>query len=97
MEKIEKVQTKFCKQYLALSQNTADFYALGECGRMPSCSFYFKKCVKYWPKLIMIEGNRYPKQRYMLLYRFDQAERKTLATHVRTLLYKFGFGYAWIS
>ena len=25
VEKIEKVQTKFCKQYLALSQNTADF------------------------------------------------------------------------
>ena len=29
MEKIKKVQNKFCKQYLALSQNTADFYALG--------------------------------------------------------------------
>ena len=41
VEKIEKVQTKFCQQYLALSQNTADFYALGECGRMPLCFFFF--------------------------------------------------------
>ena len=60
-------------------------------------SFFFKKCVKYWLKLIMMEDNRYPKQCYMMLYRLDQAERKTWATHVRTLLYKFGFGYAWIS
>ena len=45
----------------------------------------------------MMEDNRYPKQCYILLYRLDQAERKTWATHVRILLYKFGFGYAWIS
>ena len=64
---------------------------------MPLCFFYLKKCVKYWLKLVMMEDNRYPKQCNMLLYRLDQAERKTWATHVRTLLYKFGFGYAWIS
>ena len=52
VEKIEKVQTKFCKQYLALSQNTADFYALGECGRMPLCFFYLRNVLNIGKNLL---------------------------------------------
>ena len=32
---IEKVHVKFCKRFIGLNQNTADFYALSECGRYP--------------------------------------------------------------
>ena len=31
-EEIEKIQTRFCKQYVGLKQKTADYFALGECG-----------------------------------------------------------------
>ena len=34
-EEIEKIQAKFCKQYIGLKQNTNDAFALGECGRLP--------------------------------------------------------------
>ena len=30
-EEIEKVQSKFCKQYIGLKQNTNDAFAVGEC------------------------------------------------------------------
>ena len=97
VEKIEKVQTKFCKKYCSLSQNTADFFALGECGRMPLCISYMPQCIKYWLKLITMAEYRYHKQRYKLLYRLDEAERKTWATNIRVLLYEYGFGFVWIS
>ena len=53
-----------CKQYLSLSQNAADFYALGECGKYPLCVVYFVECIKYWLKLIALNDARYPKQCY---------------------------------
>ena len=32
---IEKIHSQFCKKYTGLHQNTADFFALSECGRHP--------------------------------------------------------------
>ena len=97
VNKLEKVQSKFCKQYLSLSQNAADFYALGECGRYPLYVVHFVKCIKYWLKLIALADARYPKQCYMMLYRLDAAGRNTWDSHVRKLSFKYGFGYAWFS
>ena len=37
---IEKVHVKFCKRFIGLNQNTADFYALSECGRYPLSVIY---------------------------------------------------------
>ena len=54
LNKLEKVQSKFCKQYLSLSQNAADYYALGECVRYPLCVVYFGKCIKHCLKLIAL-------------------------------------------
>ena len=38
--KIEKVRSKFCKQYCGLSYKVADAFALGECGRVPIAMTY---------------------------------------------------------
>ena len=97
VEKIEKVHIKFCKQYCLLSQNTADFFALGECGRLPLCITYIPQCIKYWLKILSMSEDRYPKQCYQLLYRLDEAGRKTWASNFRLLLFQYGFGHAWIS
>ena len=37
--------------------------------------------------------HRYPKQCYIMLCSLSNAGKFTWATHVRTLLYKYGFGY----
>jgi hypothetical protein len=38
-----------------------------------------------------------PKACYNVLVRLDNAGNVTWATHIKTLVYQFGFGYVWIS
>ena len=94
---IEKVQVKFCKRYCCLSLNTADIFVLGECGRLPLCITYMSNCVKYWLRLLRMGNHRYPKQCYLMLKRLDDVGRKTWASSIQSLLYRFGFGYAWLA
>ena len=54
------------------------------------------ECVKFWLRVIRLELSRYPKQCYNLLLQLDYAGRKTWATHVKNLLFTYGFGYVWI-
>ena len=94
---IEKTHIQFCKRYCGLSTNVADFFALGECGRLPLCTTYMCNCIKYWLKIIRMQDSRYPKQCYFMLKRLDEVGRKTWATNIRELLYMYGFGYAWLA
>ena len=72
-------------------------FVYGECGRLPLCVTYFTNCIKYWLKLITLSRERYPYQCYNMLLRLDESGRTTWATHVRNLLFSYGFGYVWIS
>ena len=45
-DKVERVHIKFCKQYCNLARNTSEPFALGECGRLPLCTFYIPNCIK---------------------------------------------------
>ena len=92
---IEKVHIKFCKRFVGLHQNTADFFALSECGRYPISVTYMSKCVKFWAKLLQMPNHRYPKQCYNMLRSLSEAGKLTWASHMKALLYKHGFGYVW--
>ncbi|MCG7892781.1 MAG: reverse transcriptase family protein, partial [Candidatus Thiodiazotropha endolucinida] len=92
---IEKIHIKFCKRFIGLHQNTADFFALSECGRYPISITYMCKCVKYWAKILQMSDNRYPRQCYTMLRSLSEAGKTTWASQVRTLLHKYGFGYIW--
>ena len=96
-DKIEKVHSKFCKQYCGLSYKVADVFALGECGRVPIAITYMTRCLKYWIRLLHMERHRYPKQCYEMLMSLDSLGRITWATHVKLMLFTYGFGYVWIS
>ena len=96
-EKVEKVQSKFCKQFCCLGTNTADCLALGECGRLPLATTYMLRCLKYWVKLLRVEASRYPKQSYIMLKRLDEIGKSTWATNIKNLLFSLGFGYALVS
>ena len=87
-EESEKNQTKFCKRYVGLQQNTADNFALGECGRFPFAVAYMVQPIKYWIKLTQMQNHRYPRQCYLIL--------RSL-TDVKSLLFEHGFGYTWIA
>ena len=92
---IEKVHVKFCKRFIGLNQNTADFYALSECGRYPLSVIYMSRCIKYWVRILQMPDHRYPKQCYIMLRSLSDAGKITWATQVKNLLYKYGFGYVW--
>ena len=92
---IEKIHSKFCKRYIGLHQNTADFLAISECGRYPLAVTYFTHCVKYWVRLIQMPNHRYPKQCYNMLRSFSDSGKINWASKVRSLLYRYGFGYVW--
>ena len=96
-DKIEQVHSRFCKQYCNLSYNAADVFALGECGRVPIAITYMTRCLKYWIRLLHMERHRYPKQCYEMLKSLDSIGRVTWATHIKSLLFTYGFGYVWIS
>jgi len=94
---IEKAQTTYCKRLACLHQNVANFSALAECGRRPLATIYMTRCVKFWVKLVQMPRNRYPRQRYEMLRQLDEGGRNTWASNIKRLLYRYGFGIAWIT
>ena len=95
-ECIERVQLKFCRFLLGVNSNASNQAVLGECGRLPLCCFYFKRCVTFWLKLLEMDEHRYPKACYNMLKRLDDAGRITWATYIKKLLFRYGFGVVWI-
>ena len=96
-ETIERVQVKFCKDYLRLGDTVNNCMALGECGRLPLCCDYSLRSIKYWCKLLMMPPHRDPKQCYIMLRNQDDMGRTNWATAVKSLLYRYGFGLVWLS
>ena len=85
---IEKAQTTYCKRLACLH---------AECGRRPLATTYITRCVKFWVKLVQMPRNRYPRQCYEMLRQLDEGGRNTWATNIKRLLYRYGFGIAWIT
>ena len=95
--KIEKVQLEFCKYFLGVKSSVNNCVALGECGRLPLYTVYVSKCIKYWCKLLHMSENRLPRNSYIMIKNLDNLGRRTWATHVKEILFRYGFGYAWIA
>ena len=94
-DNIERVQTDFCKFVLKVPSQTCNKAVLGETGRYPMYTVYFKRCIKYWLKLLHMPNSRYPKACYRMLLTLDQHGRNNWATSVKNLLYRYGFGDVW--
>ena len=94
---IESVHNEFCRYFLGVNSSVNNVVALGECGRLPLCVTYITNCIKYWCKLLCMGNHRYPKNCYKMLKSLDEAGRHTWAANVSSLLYTYGFGFAWIS
>ena len=94
---IEQVQNQFCKEFIGVNSTVNNSMALGECGRLPLCTIYHVKCITYWCKLLSMPNNRYPKNCYKMLKSQDDIGRVNWATKVKELLFKYGFGFIWMS
>lgn len=92
---IEKIHTRFCRYVLSVPSHKPTIAVLSETGRVPLYVHYFKRCIKYWLKVIAMPAQRYPKACYEMLYNLDQQGRMTWASSVRLLLYKYNFHEVW--
>ena len=70
---IERVQIKYCKYLLGLPVFSHNSAVLGECGRLPLCVVYMKKCIKFWLKLLHMPEERYPRASYNMLKEIGRA------------------------
>jgi hypothetical protein len=95
-EVTEKIQAKFCKKILKVPTCASNIAVLGELGRLPLCTHYMVRCVKYWLKIVCMQEDRYPKAAYNMLYELDRVGRKTWASQVKNLLCMHGFGIVWL-
>lgn len=92
---IEKVQNSFCRYILGVSTHTPTLAVLAETGRYPMYVQYYKRCAKYWIKLLSMPDSRYPKACYKMLLSLEQAGRNTWASSVKQMLLKYGFNDVW--
>jgi hypothetical protein len=95
-EAIEIVQRKFLKQYLGLGSQSSNFAVYGETGRYPLYVNYMCKCIKYWLKMVQVENCKYAKECYNMLFNVSDY-RKTWASEIRDLLFRYGFGCVWLA
>ena len=86
-EEIEKVQSKFCKQYIGLKQNTNDAFAVEECRRLSLAVSYMTQAIKYWLKLLQTNNSRYPRQCYLMRKSLTEVGKITWTTHIKSLLF----------
>ena len=93
---IENVQNKFCKWLILTGSKTTNVIAKGECGRYDLCATYMCRPIKYFLKLLKMEGNRLPKQCYNMLNE-RQNGQNNWCTAVKNLLFTTGFGSVWIN
>ena len=73
---------------------------LGECGRIPLQITYMTKAVKYWCKLISSfdnHNNSLQSQCYNMMLSHDEVGRVNWVTYIKNILFKFGFGFVWVS
>ena len=96
-ENIERIHTEYCRHIglLGVPSHTPNVAVLAETGRMPLYLLYYKRCIKYWLKLLRMPNTRYPKACYSMLHSLDQQGRTTWVTSIKNLLYKYGFHDVW--
>ena len=92
---LEQVQISYCKFVLRVPTSTSNAAVLGECGRSPLAVKCTLKVINFWLKLLNMDVNRLPKSCYEMLFNLDKIGRKTWASEVKNILYKFGYGIVW--
>ena len=92
---VERIHLFALKRFLNISRRTPNVVVYGETGRYPLFVNIFVKSVKYWLCILKMPDYRFPYKSYkMLLYLYEQ-NRKTWASSLCFLLYKYGFNHVW--
>ena len=94
-ECVDEVLIKFCRLQLGVSSKTPIPAILGECGKHSLGIYCTLKCLKYWVKLIEMSDDNLLKSCYNMLLIHCNADRSNWLSNVKSLLYRYGFGFIW--
>ena len=92
---VERIHLFALKRFLNVSSRTPNVMVYGETGRYPLFVNIFVKSVKYWLRILKIPDHRFPYKSYKMLLYLHEQNRKTWASSVCFLLYKYGFNHVW--
>ena len=80
---------------MCVKQNTCNVVALGDCCRFPLFIESFKRCIKYWFKILKMSEERYVKKCYVMMLNDDVNGKTNWVTKLKFVLRSNGFGNVW--
>ena len=92
---VERIHLFALKRFLNVSSRTPNVMVYGETGRYPLFVNVFVKSVKYWLRVLKMPDHCFPHKSYKMLLYLHEQNRKTWASLVCFLLYKYGFNHVW--
>ena len=93
---VEQVHSSALKRFLNVSIHSSNTAIYGETGRFPLYINHKIRCLKYWFKLNEMPRSRIARQAYEMLENMSEKGIDTWASHIRNMLYTYGFGHVWL-
>ena len=97
IESIEKIHMFACTRFLGVPARTPNAMIYGELARYPLFVNSYRRCIKYWFRLLRMEYDRFPKQAYQILLLMDKNEEKCWTNDIKNILYRSGFYFVWLN
>ena len=94
---IERIHLFALKRFLNTSLRTPNVMVYGETGRYPLFVNIYVKCIQFWLRILKMSPNRLPFKAYRMLLHLHEQNKKTWASSVCYMLYKYDFGEVWVN
>ena len=95
IDEIERVQLMYLKYVLGVKSSTCSIAVLGEFGRFPIYLNHFISCLKYWCRLISLNGDSLTKQAYMVLKQIQLSGHQCWTNKIVNILKKYNLSEYW--
>ena len=89
---IERVHLFALKRFLNTSLRTPNLMVYGKTGRYPLFVNIYVKCIKFWLRILKMPSCRLPFQAYKMFLHLHAQNKRTRASSVCNVLYKYDFG-----
>jgi hypothetical protein len=92
---IERIHLFAIKRFLNTSIRTPNVMVYGETGRYPLFVNAYLKCIRFWLRILKMSPQRLPYKAYKMSLYLHEQNRRTWASSVCYVLYKYGFDNVW--
>ena len=95
---IERIHLFALKRFLTTGLRTPSVMIYGKTGRYPLFVNIYVKCIRFWLRILKkMSPHRLPFKAYRMLLHLHEQNKKTRASSVCYVLYKYDFGEVWVN